>query len=143
MLSWFASLQDAKRWVCYKAPKSAPQEERVSKGSFWYISCMFSHFHHIQLSETLWTAAYHSMTFPRQEYWSGLPFPSSGDLPGTRIEPPSPSCIAGEFFTAEPPPTCSHFLHVSCIPLFFLSTHPILGLTCNHQILQRGQKQFK
>ena len=46
-----------------------------------------------------------SMGFPRQEYWSGLPFLSSGDLPDPRIEPPSLSCIPGEFFTAEPPPT--------------------------------------
>ena len=41
------------------------------------------------------------MGFSRQEYWSGLPFPSPGDLPNTGIEPPSPA-LAGEFFTAEP-----------------------------------------
>ena len=42
-----------------------------------------------------------SMGFPRQEYWSGLPFPSSGDLPDPGIEPmslPSPA-LAGGFFT--------------------------------------------
>ena len=38
----------------------------------------------------------------RQEYWSGLPFPSSGDLPNPEIEPTSPA-LAGKFFTAEPP----------------------------------------
>ena len=32
-----------------------------------------------------------SMGFPRQEYWSGLPFPSAGDLPDPRIKPRSPS----------------------------------------------------
>ena len=31
-----------------------------------------------------------STGLPRQEYWSGLPFPSSGDLPGLGIEPGSP-----------------------------------------------------
>ena len=31
-----------------------------------------------------------SMRFPKQEYWSGLPFPSPGDLPNTRTEPTSP-----------------------------------------------------
>ena len=31
-----------------------------------------------------------SMGLPRQEYWSGLPFPSSGDLPNPGIEPDSP-----------------------------------------------------
>jgi len=42
------------------------------------------------------------MGFPKQEYGSGLPFPSSGDLPDPRIKPPSPA-LAGGFFTAEPP----------------------------------------
>ena len=41
------------------------------------------------------------MGFPRQEYWSGLPFPSPGDLPNLGIEPASPT-LAGEFFTTEP-----------------------------------------
>ena len=31
-----------------------------------------------------------SMRFSRQEYWSGLPFPSPGDLPDPGIEPESP-----------------------------------------------------
>ena len=42
------------------------------------------------------------MGFPRQEYWSGLPFPSAGDLPDPGIEPVSPALI-GRFFTTEPP----------------------------------------
>ena len=42
-----------------------------------------------------------SMGFSRQEYWSGLPFPSSGDLPDPGIEPQSPA-LAGRFFTTEP-----------------------------------------
>ena len=55
--------------------------------------------------ETLWTAACQtplSMGFPRQEYWSGLPFASPGDLLDPRIEPESPA-LAGRFFTTEPP----------------------------------------
>ena len=43
-----------------------------------------------------------SMEFPRQEYWTGLPFPPSGDLPKPGIEPVSPA-LAGGFFTNEPP----------------------------------------
>ena len=43
-----------------------------------------------------------SMGFPRQEYWSGLPFASPGDLLDPRIEPESPA-LAGRFFTTEPP----------------------------------------
>ena len=53
---------------------------------------------------TPWTIAHQaplSMGFPRQEYWSGLLFPSSGDLPDPGIKLMSPA-LAGEFFTAEP-----------------------------------------
>ena len=48
-----------------------------------------------------------SMGFPRQEYWSGLPFPPSGDLPNLGFEPMSPasSALAGRFFTTVLP-TC-------------------------------------
>ena len=47
-----------------------------------------------------------SMEFSRQEYWSVLPFPSAGDLPGLRIKPRSPASPAlasGFLFTTEPP----------------------------------------
>ena len=43
-----------------------------------------------------------SMGFPRQEYWSGLPFPSPGDLPDPGNESESPALV-GRFFTTEPP----------------------------------------
>jgi len=42
------------------------------------------------------------MGFPRQEYWSGLPFPSPGDLPDPGMEHTSPA-LAGGFFMTEPP----------------------------------------
>ena len=42
-----------------------------------------------------------SIGFSRQEYWSRLPFPSSGDLPDPRTELTSPA-LAGGFFTTEP-----------------------------------------
>ena len=48
---------------------------------------------HVRLFATPWTVAYQaplSMEFSRQEYWSGLPLPSSGDLPHPGIEPGSP-----------------------------------------------------
>ena len=60
---------------------------------------------HVQLFETPWTIAYQaplSFGFPRQEYWSELPFLSPGDLPHPGIEPESPA-LAGGFFTPEPP----------------------------------------
>ena len=45
-----------------------------------------------------------SMTFPRQEYWSRLSFPSAGDLPDPGVEHTS-SALAGGFLTTEPPET--------------------------------------
>ena len=57
---------------------------------------------------TPWTVAHQalmSMGFFRQEYWSGLPFPTPGDLPKPGIEPRSPEspALSGRFFTTEPP----------------------------------------
>ena len=52
---------------------------------------------------TSWTVACQaplSMGFPRQEYWSGLPFSSTGDLPDPGIEAMSPA-LAGGFFTTK------------------------------------------
>ena len=54
---------------------------------------------------TPWTVALQaplSMGFPRQGYWSGLPFPSPGDLLGSGVEPMSPA-LADGFSTTEPP----------------------------------------
>jgi len=54
---------------------------------------------------TPWTEACQaslSMGFPRQEYWSGLPFPAPGDLPDSGMEPATPA-FAARFFTTEPP----------------------------------------
>ena len=43
-----------------------------------------------------------SMGFPRQEYWSGLTFPSPGDLPDPGIEPGSPA-LQADSLPFEPP----------------------------------------
>ena len=68
-------------------------------------ACMFSH---IQLFATPWTVAHQallSMGFSRQEYWSKLPFPPSGELPDPGIKPESPvsPALLSGFFTTEPP----------------------------------------
>ena len=55
----------------------------------------------VQLFATPWTVAHQappSMGFSRQEYWSGLPFPSPGDL----LEPRSPA-LQADTLTSEPP----------------------------------------
>ena len=54
---------------------------------------------------TPWTVAHQaalSVGFPRQEYWSGLPFLSPRDLSRSGIKALSPA-LEGEFFTTEPP----------------------------------------
>ena len=53
----------------------------------------------------LWTVDHQtplSMEFPKQEYWSGFPFPPPGDLPNPGMEP-TPTALAGGFFITEPP----------------------------------------
>ena len=65
------------------------------------IELLFSHQVMTDSFVTPWTAAHQaplSMLFSRQEYCSGLPFPSPGDLPDPGIELAS-SALAGRFFT--------------------------------------------
>ncbi|XDB60043.1 hypothetical protein AB1E18_013426 [Capra hircus] len=70
------------------AAKSGPRAPRLEK------ACAAAETQHHQ--KTLQAPL--SIGFPRPEYWSGLPFPSPEDLPNPGI-----SCIAGGFFTTEPP----------------------------------------
>ena len=63
---------------------------------------------HVQLFATHWTVAHQaplSMGFPRQEYWSGVPFPVLEDPAHLGIKPSSPASLtlADTFFTTEPP----------------------------------------
>ena len=60
---------------------------------------------HVRLFATPWTVVYQaplSMEFSRQEYWSGLPFPSPGDLPNLGIKPGSPT-LQADALPSEPP----------------------------------------
>ena len=69
------------------------------------VSLLFSQLSCVWLFVTPWTIARQaplSMGFSRQKYWSGLPFPSPGDLPDPGIKHASPPLIGG-FFTTEPP----------------------------------------
>ena len=59
----------------------------------------------VRLSVTPWTVAYQappSMEFSRQEYWSGLPFPSPEDLPNSGTEP-GPLALQADALLSEPP----------------------------------------
>ena len=66
---------------------------------------MLSPFSHVQLFVTPWSVARQaplSMGFSRQEYWSGLPFPTPGDLHDPGIEPVSPA-LQADSLLSEPP----------------------------------------
>ena len=70
-----------------------------------------------------------SIGFPRQEYWSGLPFPSPGNHPDPGIEPTSP-VLAGAFFPTEPPgKPCLHM--ASVVTAHRLSCYTAYGIFQN------------
>ena len=82
--------------------------QRLSDFHFHLESDSVSRFSFVGLFATPRTVAYQappSMGFSRQEYWSGLPYPSSGDLPNPGIEPRSPAFQA-DALTSEPPERC-------------------------------------
>ena len=69
-------------------------------------ACMLCRFSCVRLFETFWTVTHWaplSLIFSRQEYWSGLPCPSPGDLPhpGTEAVSHYVSCIGRQFFTTS------------------------------------------
>ena len=71
---------------------------------WWWVESLSG----VQLFLILWAVAHQaplSLRFPRQEYWTGLPFPSPGDLPDPEIDPASPAspALAGGFFTTKSP----------------------------------------
>ena len=74
----------------------------------------------VRLFVTQWSVAHQapqSMGFSRQEYWSGLPFPSAGDLPDPGIELGSPALQADALPSEPPGKPCIHQL-LSGFPLF-------------------------
>ena len=70
----------------------------------------------VRLFATPWTVAYQaspSMRFSGQEYWSGLPFPSPGDLPDPGIEPAGSPALEADALTSEPP---AKPIYLKCTP---------------------------
>ena len=78
----------------------------------------------VRLFATPWMVTYQaprSVGFSRQEYWSGLPFPSPGDLPNPGIEPGSPALEADTFnllATRDEGESCNTVL-TKCVWLIF------------------------
>ena len=71
-------------------------------------------FSRVRLFATLWTVAHQaslSTGFSRQEYWSGLPFPSPEDFPHPGIEPGSPA-LEADVLPSEPPAMYANFFKV-------------------------------
>ena len=86
-LSWLSFSPPSVR-IAWWTPKQDLLSHPVVSDSFvtpWTVACQ----------APLYTG------FPRQEYWSGFPFPSPGDLPNPGIKSVSPA-LAGRFFTTEP-----------------------------------------
>ena len=70
---------------------------------------------------TRWTVAYQaplSMEFSRQEYWSGLPFPSPGDLPNPGLESGCPG-LQAEALLSEPPRKPTFTKYIAFCELYF------------------------
>ena len=84
----------------YKFPVAKQLRKNVQHGESMKVLLS-----HVQLFVTLWTVALQtslSMGLSRQEYWSGLPCPSSGDLRDSGIKPGSPA-LQVESLPSEPP----------------------------------------
>ena len=96
----------------------------------------------VRLFATPWTVAYQaspSVGFSRQDYWSGLPFPSLGDLPNPGIEPRSPA-LEADALTSEPPGKLYHYKreyigvskHIVILSLNVLFVILLLGAIAKH-----------
>ena len=89
---------------CMKVLISPNPYQHLLLSVFWIIAILCCCLVTKSLA-TPWTVAHQaslSMGFPRQEYWTRLPFPSPGEPPDPEIEPVSPALASG-FFTTEPP----------------------------------------
>ncbi len=76
----------------------------ISFSNAWKWKVKVKFLSHVWLLVTPWTAAHQappSMGFSRQEYWSGVPLPSPGDLPNPGIKPRSPA-LQVDSLPAEP-----------------------------------------
>ena len=83
--------------------------------------CVCQSLSHVALFVNPWTVAHQvplSMAFARQEYWSGLPFPSPGDLPDPGIERGSPE-LQADSLPSEPPIQIS----IQICQLVYIYTH--------------------
>ena len=86
-------------------PRASTMNYLVQNASRAMLEKLMKLLGHVWLFVTPWTVAYQApwtMGFTRQEYWSGLPWPSPGDLPDPGIEPGS-SALQPDTLPSEPP----------------------------------------
>ena len=110
-------------------PRGVSQEgdaHKARRSSFFFVSIIFTCVHAQLAPWTVAREALLSLEFSRQEYWSGVPFSTPGNLPDPGMEPGSPASVGG-FFTTAPPgkPQC----------LFISSLRAGPGLRCGSGFL--------
>ena len=111
---WEKSYWDIERYCIWCVDCSKYWDLSIIKSSGWWtqdlspfillLLLLFSYQVVSNSFATPWTVACQGslfMGFPREENWSGLPFPSLGDLPDPGVEPTSPALAGG--FLSEPP----------------------------------------
>ena len=98
------------------------------------------------MPQTPWTVACKaslSMGFPRQEYWSWLPFPPPGDLPNSGIKPTHVSYVSCIFrwilYTSATRKAQSQTLSLLCQLSLFTVLSPLLSFQQSSQHLHQGQ----
>ena len=97
----------------------------------------------VRLFATPWTVAYQappSMGFSRQEYWSGLPFPSPEDLPDPGIEPKSPALQADSLLSEPPGGACLKLLK-DLTTFFQLSRHLSCFRSSKRNIISERERE--
>ena len=102
-LAFSCEMADSLQGQCFHRMSQLLSQDHTPP--WWWWRCTLSY---VQLFAALWTVTHQaplSMEFSRQEYWSGLPFPSPGSLPNSGIKPMSLAFLAlgGRFFTSVPP----------------------------------------
>ena len=110
---WFIMLEEDFGYPVLSWPVITRRKAEHAPTQFLFSSMQCSVTVASDSSVTPWTAARQvplSVGFPRQEYWSGLPVPSPGDLPnpGTEHASLGSPALAGRFFTTAPPGKTSY-----------------------------------
>ena len=90
-------------WIIYEVASSI----KVKDSLVYILEVAVQLLSHVRFFATPWTVAHQallSIGFPKQEYWSGLPFPPPGNPPDPGIKPalPASPVLAGGFLTTEP-----------------------------------------